>query len=298
MKIEELQVSAPWGEIAIKLWGEKEDPPILVIHGVMDNVGSFDRLISMLPKHYYYIGIDLPGHGKSSHWGGSRLINSLDNLLVYKIVADYFDRKKYMILAHSWGGQLGFFFAQIYPEYVTKLIMLDTIYLYPTSTRYLKEHIRNAHDQYFDITRKFKTRKAPEYTYEEALDKLMHSRRYNVISQEAAEPLLKRIAIPLENGKIRLSVDQSLKNFFNPVFDFRYLSDFIKKHPVLCPVLIVLSTESDGQNIYFKRIINQLKSYKNIKIKLVAGNHDVHNENPERIAPLVTEFLLRENSKL
>ena len=37
------------------------------MHGYMDNAGTFDRLIPLLPDKFYVVAIDLPGHGFSSH---------------------------------------------------------------------------------------------------------------------------------------------------------------------------------------------------------------------------------------
>ncbi|GLV33094.1 uncharacterized protein CBL_10441 [Carabus blaptoides fortunei] len=67
MEIKEVKIPVPWGHIAVKTWGNERDPIILVVHGWVDNAGSFDTLIPLLPTSYYYYCMDLPGHGRSSH---------------------------------------------------------------------------------------------------------------------------------------------------------------------------------------------------------------------------------------
>src|SRR5436190_192660 len=65
----EMKIPVPYGYIAAKVWGTLNQDSIKVIamHGYMDNAGTFDRLIPLLPENYYVVAFDLPGHGFSSH---------------------------------------------------------------------------------------------------------------------------------------------------------------------------------------------------------------------------------------
>lgn len=60
---EEINIEVPWGVLALKCWNSPNSSPVLVVHGLCENVGAFDRLIPLLSKDYYFVGIDLPGHG-------------------------------------------------------------------------------------------------------------------------------------------------------------------------------------------------------------------------------------------
>uniref|UniRef100_A0A8D0EYN9 AB hydrolase-1 domain-containing protein n=1 Tax=Strix occidentalis caurina TaxID=311401 RepID=A0A8D0EYN9_STROC len=57
----------PWGHVAAKAWGPSEGHPVLCMHGWLDNANTFDRLIPLLPRDYYYVAMDFSGHGLSSH---------------------------------------------------------------------------------------------------------------------------------------------------------------------------------------------------------------------------------------
>ena len=48
--ISELKLAVPWGHIAAKAWGSHQSPPVLCLHGWLDNANSFDRIIPLLPK--------------------------------------------------------------------------------------------------------------------------------------------------------------------------------------------------------------------------------------------------------
>lgn len=44
-----------------KVWGSKNDSPILALHGWQDNAGTFDKLIPMLSPNLYIICLDFSG---------------------------------------------------------------------------------------------------------------------------------------------------------------------------------------------------------------------------------------------
>ena len=47
--------------------GPRDAPPVLMVHGWLDNCYSFVPLLTQLPLDKRYIAIDLPGHGHSDH---------------------------------------------------------------------------------------------------------------------------------------------------------------------------------------------------------------------------------------
>jgi pimeloyl-ACP methyl ester carboxylesterase len=65
----EMKIPVPFGYIAAKVWGSLNENSIrtIAMHGYMDNAGTWDRLIPLLPDQFYIVAIDLPGHGFSSH---------------------------------------------------------------------------------------------------------------------------------------------------------------------------------------------------------------------------------------
>ncbi|KAL1489938.1 hypothetical protein ABEB36_013863 [Hypothenemus hampei] len=296
MENQEIKIQAPWGKVAGKLWGNPDDTPVLVVHGIMDNAGGFDKLIPLLPK-YFYICIDLPGHGRSDHFPPSLPIFTVNYILVYILTMNYFKKDKYIIMGHSYGGQLALLFARMYPERVEKLVLLDTIhYLTTSSNRYLDD-LKHKFKEHFITEEKKKVRSPPRYTYEEVLAKVKQNRPFP-LTEDAAENLLKRSLIPLDDGKYYLSTDQRLKYFINPIHDIRYAIESIKEHPVQCPLLIIFGHENVVQRHVLRSILNHLKKQKNVTVKYVPGTHDVHQINPEIVAPLINDFFITQKSKL
>ena len=70
----EITLKIPGFSIAGLTLGKPENPPILALHGWLDNANSFAPLAPYLQHNFYLIAVDLPGHGHSSH-----LSNSVEN---------------------------------------------------------------------------------------------------------------------------------------------------------------------------------------------------------------------------
>jgi|SRR5690625_4288569 len=110
-----------------------EKPTILLIHGLVASVYTFNRVMPLLQKHFSVIAIDLPGFGRSEK--SSRFINSYKNFA--KLIAqciDYFSLDEVYLAGHSMGGQISLYTAKQFPEKVKKLILLNASgYLKPSN---------------------------------------------------------------------------------------------------------------------------------------------------------------------
>ncbi|XP_047596709.1 serine hydrolase-like protein 2 isoform X2 [Lutra lutra] len=148
--LSELKLAVPWGHIAAKVWGSQQAPPVLCLHGWLDNANSFDRLIPLLPKDFYYVAMDFGGHGLSSHYSPGLPYYQESFVSEIRRVVAALKWKHFSILGHSFGGAVGGTFSSIFPEMVNKLILLDTwpfaldpkgIECVPTYRRGAMEHV-------------------------------------------------------------------------------------------------------------------------------------------------------------
>ena len=118
-------VPVPWGHIAVKECGKLDGTAIFLMHGWLDNCGSFQPLLQYFTSEYRMICIDSPGHGLSSHYPPGMMYQSLDSLINIRRVANYFNIDKFGIIGHSMGANYGLLFAATHPEMVDFLVMLD-----------------------------------------------------------------------------------------------------------------------------------------------------------------------------
>ncbi|KAJ8984571.1 hypothetical protein NQ317_006033 [Molorchus minor] len=262
----EIKINVPWGHIAAKAWGDEKDKIILVFHGILDNAG---------------------------------VIRSPDTPLTKNRFTIYVSTYLVMGTIHSYRPQLWwpnrFLFSLLYPHFVEKLIMLDTITLYPVTTDYYKPYLSEKFDWHYNMEKKFAASQEPTYTLKEDTKR----KTYSTLTKEAAITLAKRSIAAAEDGKYRLTIDQRLKNFINPLSDFRYIIEVIKMNRVTIPILMVLGSDSSIQQQYLQPILRVFREWNNVTIEIIPdGNHDVHNELPERVAPCVSKFLLNKKGSI
>lgn len=293
--INEFQIPVPWGNIAVKAWGDDKDPHVLLFHGITDNAGSFDNLIPYLSTSFYYICVDFPGHGFSSPFPPHLPLQSTDFLIVLKLVVDYFQKQKYTIIGHSYGGQLALLFARAYPQYVEKLISIDGLLLYTIeakeSIKFLKSRLEK-HD-------KLVAAKPETYTYEEALAVISKYRHQGeVLTREACEPLLKRCLQLQDNGRYIITTDQRIRCHINPLHDMRYRIETLKYNPIQCPTLMIYTKLNDRPRKRFHKMLEKLHTNKNVTVQYIDGHHDIHNMKPTSVAPYINKFLLLQKSKV
>lgn len=270
---------------------------MIVLHGFRDNANSFDTLIPLLPNTFCYVCIDFPSHGKSTHFPAPIFVTFLDFITALKLVLDYLKRKKYIILGHSYGGQTAMVLTQLFPEYVLKLIVLDAAYYLPLSPeriyfeqKYLIEMYEKQLEHADD--------KIPTYTKEQAAQRMVDS-RFAKIELKSAKILMERSLIPVGDGKYRISTAQHLKRLFRAPYTAELERQLVKKYPVHCPLLLIMAEDSKVYKSYKKHLKATFDRKRDIVFRVVKGDHDVHLEHPERVAPIISKFLLKQtNSKL
>ncbi|GLV33095.1 uncharacterized protein CBL_10442 [Carabus blaptoides fortunei] len=296
MSFTEIKIPISWGHIAGKAWGNISDPLVMVLHGYQDNAGSFDKLIPLLPTTYYYVCLDLPGHGKSSHIPTPTFISFVDFIYTLKYTLDYFNRKKYILLGHSYGAQTCLIFTQIFPAYVSKLITLDAIHYLPISPKNCIPFLRQIITRYEKLHH-LDPKTAPSYELEEAVQK-MTEQRMAQISDESMKIIMQRSLIPQPDGRYKISLAQHLKYNIAAPMSLSYFASLLKHHPIKCPHLSIIVSESATFKQIAKESFDQLRENKNFEEIVVEGHHDVHVEHPDRVAPIISAFLVKQHSKL
>jgi pimeloyl-ACP methyl ester carboxylesterase len=87
-------------------WGLASDPPLLLVHGLASNAGTFWRLGPVLATGRHVVAVDLPGHGGTRPWRGRHRLDATARALGAFIRAIGFDRTDLVVVAHSWGAMV------------------------------------------------------------------------------------------------------------------------------------------------------------------------------------------------
>jgi pimeloyl-ACP methyl ester carboxylesterase len=122
----ELRAATPCGELAALQWGDADAPPLLALHGWLDNAAGFARLAPLLAAHRRVIALDLPGHGHSAHLPqGSQRYNNLDQVDHVLDFADALQLERFDLLGHSLGAGIASLTAAAAPVRVGKLALVE-----------------------------------------------------------------------------------------------------------------------------------------------------------------------------
>lgn len=271
---------------------------MLAIHGWQDNCGTFDRLIPLLPEGLSVLAIDLPGHGKSSHYPkGMQYFLFWDGIALIRRIVKYHKWTKLVLLGHSLGGALSFLYASCFNDEndTAKFISIDIAG--PT----VRDHVKLASQTGDSIDKalmyeKLPITKMPCYNYEDMIELVLHAYAGSV-DLESVKILMKRGMAPapahLNKEGYHFSRDLRLKVSMMGMFNEEQVLTYAKQ--IRCEMLNIRGVPGmnfGDPNVYPKVIEAVRENAKRVVYEEVEGTHHLHLVTPERISEAVTDFLL------
>ena len=121
----ERAITLPHLRLSAQVWGEADAPPLLALHGWLDNAGSFARLAPLLTDRWQVIALDLPGHGHSDHLPAGAHYHFIDYVGVVLAVADALGLTRYQLLGHSLGAGIASMVAAAMPDGIERLLLIE-----------------------------------------------------------------------------------------------------------------------------------------------------------------------------
>lgn len=97
---------------------------IVLLHGFLENKKMWKDYVDFFSEKYRVVTIDLLGHGESEPLGYVHEME--DNANVVNEVLEHLKIEKATILGHSMGGYVGLAFAELYPQKIQKLVLLNS----------------------------------------------------------------------------------------------------------------------------------------------------------------------------
>ncbi|XP_073814580.1 probable serine hydrolase [Musca autumnalis] len=191
---EEIRIPTKLGCIAGCWYGNRNERPIVALHGWQDNAGSFALLAPKLSHYIPVLAIDFPGHGKSSHNPPGLLYHTLDFVRAIRQIMRYFRWTKISLMGHSMGAAMGFHFSSVFPHLVDVLISIDILHTRYHSLEAQISFYRYSIDKFLvETERKLKAdnRKQPLYTFER-LQEVLHEASERSIDIDKTKYILER----------------------------------------------------------------------------------------------------------
>ena len=97
---------------------------VVLLHGFLENKTMWDVYVSELSKKNRIITIDLLGHGETESLGYIQTME--ENADVVHDVLSKLRIRKAILVGHSMGGYVALAFAELYPEKMKGLVLLNS----------------------------------------------------------------------------------------------------------------------------------------------------------------------------
>ncbi|XP_052604434.1 serine hydrolase-like protein 2 [Peromyscus californicus insignis] len=296
--LSELKLAVPWGHIAVKIWGSQKNPPVLCLHGWLDNANSFDRLIPLLPQDFHYVAMDLGGHGLSSHYNPGFPYYHQNFVSEVQRVVTAFKWTQFSLLGHSFGGTVGGMYACIFPEMVDKLVLLDStpFLLDSNEMENIPLYRRRNIEHMLQVEASQKSLRV--YSPEEVLQRILKSNSH--LTKECGELLLQRGTSKVATGLV-LNRDRRLTL---PENNFDFVSKEMFAHltrKLQANVFLIKATEgyydvrraNDEKKEPLLFMVDTLSTILKERFQFVEipGNHYIHMNKPHLVARAISSFL-------
>jgi pimeloyl-ACP methyl ester carboxylesterase len=97
-------------------------------------LATFDSLIPLilpsLQEEYFFLAIDLPGHGFSSHFPPGMIYQVPDILVLISRIIKHYNWSNINYMGHSLGAILGFIFTGTNPGVIERYVSLPKFTIY------------------------------------------------------------------------------------------------------------------------------------------------------------------------
>lgn len=254
-------------------------PPLLALHGWLDNAGSFEMMLPYLDD-YHVVAIDFPGHGLSAHRSVDASYHFVEWIYDISQLIEKLQWSNLSILGHSMGGMVGSVVASVLPQKIDRLVLIDSIGLITTPQEEACEQLRRAIHSRASVSKK---KKAVHPSVESALQARVLA---GDLKEKEARVLLKRGLESVGNGYCWRS-DQRLRTHSAMRFTAEQAVSFISN--IQCPVLMI-----EGLN--GAKMVKQNREvyggyFANLRCVQMNGGHHCHMEYPAEAAQLLLDFL-------
>ena len=235
---------------------------VVLLHGFLENKKMWDAFIPEWSKKFRIITIDLLGHGETGCMG---YVHSMENNadVVHEVLAELRIRRA-ILVGHSMGGYVALAFAELYPDMMKGLVLLNSTSRADSNERKTnRDRAIKAVKQSFQ---NFISLSISNLFSEENRERLSES--IENVKKEALKTPLQGIVASLEGMKIRIDREVLL-------------------HLTPYPKLLVLGKKDPVLN--FEETKEQIE---NTTVKLVTfpDGHMSHIENQDQLLIVLLAF--------
>lgn len=97
---------------------------VILLHGFLENKKMWLKYIELLTKTNRVITVDLLGHGETENLGYVHAMEDQADVVYALLIS--LKLRKVVFVGHSMGGYVALAFAELYPDYIKGLILLNS----------------------------------------------------------------------------------------------------------------------------------------------------------------------------
>ncbi|QWG22268.1 alpha/beta hydrolase [Bradyrhizobium sediminis] len=263
-------------------WGNPSAPPLILVHGGLDQSRSWDHLARALRTRFHVIAPDLRGHG-DSEWATGSSYSLADHVYDLRCLVKSEGLEKFAIVGHSMGGMVSLAYAGAFPEQVSRLVVLDGVTNFPA--RKVKPIDVRIAEWVSDLD-KTAQRKAHRYaSVADGADRI----------QARNARLTREQAMHLATHALKQDADGGYSWKFDPYLRARApyrlsLEDYVALWSrIACPTLLVSGSESFLPDPATAGVLGHFRQAELVRIEGAA--HWLQHDKPEEVLRALNGFL-------
>ncbi len=196
--------------ITIRYQSAGKGKVVVLLHGFLENGSMWNAVTTELSKRNRVICIDLLGHGGSENLGYIHTMETQAQMVL--AVLQHLKLRKYILIGHSMGGYIALAFAELFPNRVKGLCLMNSTTLADTKTKKINrdraiEAVKQNHKTFVRIA-------IPNLFSED--NREIFNKEIKHITNEALEISPQSIVASLEGMKIRKDQTNLFKGLLKP----------------------------------------------------------------------------------
>lgn len=289
---QEIQIELENQTICAKAWhandlaNNSNKLTIIALHGWLDNAASFD-LIAPLLANFNLIAIDLPGHGLSSHKPKGTVLHVIDFVIDLFHIAKKLGLEKFALLGHSLGAAVASIAAGTMPHKICALGLIDGLGPFSVSAKNAPAQLCSHIKSHF----KAGSSKPIYQSIEAAIQARLKA---SPMLQKSCELIVTRNLKAVDNNQFTWRTDPRLLKPSALSFTENQVIAFLSN--ISAPSLLIRPEPGFAfDESLFEPRVNAIND---LTIKRVAGDHHVHLDSPNLIAPILQDFFQKAQNRL
>jgi pimeloyl-ACP methyl ester carboxylesterase len=267
--------------MAARCWHDSSKPPLLALHGWLDNAATFDLLAPLL-SDFYIVAVDFAGHGWSDHRAAGTRYHILDHVDDVLSIVNQLGWSQLTLMGHSMGAGVASLLASALPERIQKLVMIEGLGPYTGKPEDAAKHLRTALLEWQDFVDK------PQRVIAN-MDIAVQARMNGLlpVSENAARILCTR-GVKIVDGGLAWTADKRLRLNSPSRLTEAQVCAFLAA--ITVPTLLIMAETSLPFNPqdYAARVA----AHPQLTLVKLAGGHHLHiDDNVEGVFQAINAFL-------